>query len=178
MCGGYALDYFTNFLKSVKLFYPDIQKRIILITNDSKMNLYDEYENNNVTIEVRQDHELSVIPLNKVDILQKYIDKNSDYSIFINPNAKFLPYDDESLLNTQILHFGYIDNQENQEEYFAFGSFVFGPTIIFNKLIKFARDYEFIDDENHTDEQKFIRFIEENQNQCDYYESSSIYKFI
>lgn len=177
MCGGFTLDYFTRFLKSVKLLYPNVQKRIVLISNDSTMNIYDEYENNNITIEVRHDNELSMIPLNKVDILQKYIDKNSDYSIFINPNALFLSYNNELLLSDSILHFGYIDNSE-QEEHFAFGSLIFGPTPLFNKLIKFARDYEFQEDENRTDEQKFIRFIEENSEQCDYYESSNIYQFI
>ena len=52
MCGGYAIEYFSQFLKSVKTFYPEVQKRIVLITNDSRMNFYDEYDKNNITIEV------------------------------------------------------------------------------------------------------------------------------
>lgn len=181
LCGGYAVGYFSQFLKSVKNIYVDTPKKIVLITNDSKMTLFDEYEKNNVSIEVHLDNELSIIPLNKIDELQKFISNGSDYSIFINPNAMFINgVEDISLLNNK-LYFGYIDKQnENNEsqEYYGFGSIVYGPTEIFNKAIKFGRDYEFVEDENRTDEQKFIRFIESNPITTEYRESSDLYKFI
>lgn len=181
LCGGYAIGYFSQFLKSVKNIYPDIVKNIVLITNDSQMTMFDEYEKNNVTIEVHLDNELSIIPLNKIDELQKFISNNSEYSIFINPNAIFQNnVSDISLLNNK-LNFGYIEKEsENNEsqEYYGFGSIIYGPTELFNKAIKFGRDYEFIEDENRTDEQKLIRFIEENENITSYRESSDLYKFI
>ncbi len=179
MCGGYAIEYFSQFLKSVKTFYPEVQKRIVLITNDSRMNFYDEYDKNNITIEVRFDNELSIIPLNKIDILQKYISNQGDYSIFINPNAMFKAYDNSELLNDAKLYFGYINkDNEQSSEYFGFGSLIYGSTYMFNRAIKYARDYEFVQDENQTDEQKLIRFIEEFPNSCEYKESSDIYTFI
>lgn len=178
MCGGYAIEYFSQFLKSVKTFYPEVQKRIVLITNDSRMNFYDEYDKNNITIEVRFDNELSIIPLNKIDILQKYISNQGDYSIFINPNAMFKAYDNSELFNDNKLYFGYIDKQEEQSsEHFGFGSLIYGKTNLFNQAIRYARDYEFVQDENQTDEQKFIRFIENNPSTTEYRESSDIYTF-
>lgn len=180
LCGGYAVEYFSQFLKSVKSIYPDIQKKIVLITNDKTLTMFDEYDKNNVEIEVYVDNELSIIPLNKIDELQKYISKNSEYSIFINPNAVFNTITNIGLLNTK-LYFGYIDRQleDNQsEEYYGFGSLVYGPTDLFNKAIKFGRDYEFTEEDNRTDEQKFIRFMEENQDTTEYRESSDVYKFI
>ncbi len=177
MCGGYALAYFTQFLKSVKQMLPDTEKRIVLITNDAQMTIYDDYSKENVSIVVKYDTALNIIPLNKVDELQKFIDNNSDYSIFINPNAKFVGFDAE-LLNDNKLYFGYIDKQEEQSsEHFGFGSLIYGKTNLFNQAIRYARDYEFVQDENQTDEQKFIRFIENNPSTSEYRESSDIYTF-
>ena len=91
----------------------------------------------------------------------------------------FKAYDNSELLNDAKLYFGYIDKDEEQSnEYFGFGSLIYGSTYMFNRAIKYARDYEFVQDENQTDEQKLIRFIEEFPNSCEYKESSDIYTFI
>lgn len=179
MCGGYALAYFNQFLNSVKAILPNVEKRIVLITNNEQTTIYDKYHQDNVEIEVKFDKdELSIIPLNKVYELKKYIDNEGEYSIFINPNAKFVGFN-AALLEDNKLNFGYIDRQgeEQSEEHYAFGSLIYGKTALFNQLINFAKNYDFTEDENRTDEQKFIRFMEANPETTQYRESSDIYTF-
>lgn len=178
MCGGYALKNFDTVLDSIKAILPNTQKKLVLITNNANMTAYSNYHENNVEISVKLDNELSIIPLNKVHELIKYLDE-SEYSIFINPNAKFVGFDAE-LLEDGKLHFGYINQEEdnNSQEHFGFGSLIYGSTELFNQLILFAHSYQFVEDENHTDEQAFIRFIENNPSITDYRESSDIILYI
>lgn len=171
-----SLNTFNLFLKSLMKFLPNVEKNLIVISYDNSLLVYDEIQKNNINISIKIDEELSIMPSNKIYTLQKFITNNSEYSMFINFTVLMNEYNDESILDNQ-LHFGYIDKEDDMYEFFGFGSFIYGPTSLFNQCIKFGRDYEYVEDENRTDEQKFINFIKIN-NKSEYKECSDIFKFI
>ena len=76
MCDCSNMDATNKFKESVANILPSEEKEIKIITTNPKME------------DAIYDPELTMVPLNKLEVLKKYVDaSDSEYTIFINPNA-------------------------------------------------------------------------------------------
>ena len=85
------INFFSQFLNSLKLFFPNVKKKVILITDDEK-NYIDIKTIGNIEIKKEHiDHHFWPIPtLFKMFYIQKFFAYDCDYHFYCNANMNFL----------------------------------------------------------------------------------------
>ena len=97
---GHYYVRFNDFLNSIKTFYPNDHKTIILLSNVHEKK-YDNYDEDNVSIKFTMiDHfPWPIITLFKMHFVKEYISPDDDFIFFINSNMlTFEGYDNQDLL--------------------------------------------------------------------------------
>lgn len=92
---GVYCEYFPKFLETLPLFFPDIEKRVSIISDALKE--YDGYNANNIAIKVIHQLDLPypIIPLLKTYFIKTYLPFDSEYIFYFDADTFFLKKDKE-----------------------------------------------------------------------------------
>jgi hypothetical protein len=175
ICPQYAYPvYFETFLNSLKNFFPNEEKKLLLITpHEGMLDSYQNYSKDNIQIYIKLISNLILFPLEKINLIREFKDEIDDYVFFFNPNTKIISSNSFTLSQDK-LFFGHLENEGENE--FGFGTFFGGKKELMNDLCTFCYQYKFNEDDAHIDETKMKHWIEQNPGKFEYINIGTIYQ--